>query len=143
MRSRRIQVASTLLLSAALVLAGCGDDGGETPGTTSTSSASVLTTTTVAAASTTTTVAGVVVEVSFRGGQVETATSQVEVDLGETVILRTTSDVADEVHVHTYDERLGLQAGVTGEITFVADIPGRHEVELETRGRRLLTIVVS
>ena len=53
-----------------------------------------------------------------------------------------TSDVADEVHVHGYDEKAAVPANGTVELSFTADIPGVFEVELEQRGRRLLTLEV-
>lgn len=145
MKSRRVRIVS-VLAAGGLLLVGCGDGDGDGAAPTTSSSLPTTTPTSATTAVTTptpTTVAGQVVEVSFLNGQVQAASQQVEVDLGETVVLRVTSDVVDEVHVHTYDEYLDLQAGIPGEIVFEADIPGRHEIELESRHRRLLTLVVS
>ena len=63
--------------------------------------------------------------------------------LGSEVTLRFTSDVVDEVHVHTYDRTLDLVPGRTVELTFVADIPGIHEVELHDRNRKVVDLEVS
>lgn len=116
-----------LLFVVVLGLAGCGDDGpAEVPGPST---------------STSTAVAGHVVEIDFRDGTVTGNTRQ-QVGRGEAVRLVVTSDVADEVHVHGYDEKAAVPANGTVELSFTADIPGVFEVELEQRGRRLLTLEV-
>jgi hypothetical protein len=56
------------------------------------------------------------------------------------VRLTVTADVADEVHVHTYDKKQDLQPGVASTIEFVANIPGQIEVELEKRSQTLVTL---
>lgn len=141
------QVRLLLLTVLAVLLAACG--GGAGPAVTTaapvlppetTSTAPVATTTTVAAdttstaaaitATTGTAPAGAVVEVVVADGEV-TGGGRVEVDLGEEVVLRVTSDVADEVHIHGYDLRAEVAAGGTIEIAFTAAVPGIFEVELE------------
>jgi len=77
----------------------------------------------------------------FRGGAV-TGNSREQVKRGETVRLVVASDVAEEVHVHGYDERVAVPAGGTAELTFAAAIPGVFEVELEKSHRRLFTLEV-
>ena len=52
------------------------------------------------------------------------------------------SDVVEELHVHTYEQRVALQPGQPGEVIFTATIPGRHEVEFEKSRRRALTLQV-
>ena len=66
----------------------------------------------------------------------------VEVPLGSDVVLRVTSDVADELHLHGYDQKADLQAGVPGELRFRADIPGIFELELEQVGKKLTRLQV-
>jgi hypothetical protein len=136
-----------LLVPLALLLAACG--GGAGPAVTTaapvlpaetTTTAPIESTTTVvaettstAAATTTTTStapAGTLVEMVVANGEV-TGGGRVEVDLGEQVVLRVTSDVADEVHIHGYDLRAEVAAGGTIEIAFAAEVPGVFEVELE------------
>jgi hypothetical protein len=56
--------------------------------------------------------------------------------------LRVTSDVADEVHVHGYDLKVDLEAGVPGELTFTPDAAGVFEVELEKKGLKLIELEV-
>ena len=75
------------------------------------------------------------IEVSYMGGSVEGG-GRIEVPLGEAVVIRIESDVADEGHLHGYDIFVDLEPGSTGVIEFVADIPGIFELELE--GARVL-----
>ncbi len=93
-------------------------------------STTVVTTTTAPPVTTTTMDPGALIEVEFSAGDI-IGSGRFEVPLGETVTIRVTSDVAEEIHVHGYDLTLELVAGTTGELTFVADIPGVFEVELE------------
>ena len=97
--------------------------------------ASAVTTTTTAAAVRT-------IEVVFAGGQVVGGPGRHTARLGERVRLRVTSDVSDEVHVHTYDQRADVGPGRVAELEVTASVPGRHEVELERMHKRLLTLEV-
>lgn len=84
-----------------------------------------------------------VVDVALAGGVVTGVEPRVEVDLGEQVLIRVTSDVAEEVHVHGYDVSVVLPAGGTAELPFTADIPGGFEVELEGSGKLLFQLRVA
>ncbi|MFQ5967426.1 MAG: hypothetical protein ACE5MI_07430 [Acidimicrobiia bacterium] len=75
------------------------------------------------------------------GGEVEDG-GRVDVPLGNTVILVVTSDVADKVHVHGYDLFFDIEAGAEATLSFVANIPGIFEVELEGSHLLLVEIVV-
>lgn len=83
------------------------------------------------------------IEASFEAGQVRTAESRVEVSRGDQVVLRITSDVAEEVHVHGYDLVFDVPAGGTVEKSFTADLPGQWEVELHDAGRPMLVLKVA
>jgi hypothetical protein len=83
------------------------------------------------------------IEVTYAGGQVTGVDSRVEVALGEQVLLRITSDVAEEIHIHGYDLYLDVPAGGTAEQTFTADLPGAYEVELHDAGRPLFQLRVA
>jgi hypothetical protein len=139
------------ILLATLVLAACGDDdSGDATATTETTDTTTVTSTSVADNSTTTTttpvtsttVASGVIEVRLSGGAVEGGPRLETVDVGSTVTIRATSDVAEELHVHTYDLSVDLEPGQPGEVTFEATIPGRHEVEFEGSGKLALTLEV-
>jgi len=86
---------------------------------------------------------GTVVEVTYAGGQVTGVGPRVPVKLGEQVVLRFTSDVVEEIHVHGYDLYADLTPGQTEEISFTADIPGSFEVELHEAGRPLFQLRVA
>jgi heme/copper-type cytochrome/quinol oxidase subunit 2 len=55
----------------------------------------------------------------------------VKVPVGNTVLLKVKSDVADEVHIHGYDLVSAVEAGGSTDFEFVADASGIFEVELE------------
>lgn len=122
-----------LALIAAATLAGCGGSGGSSDATGGT----VLATSpsTPSAPSVTR------LEVAFAGGTV-TGGGRQEVALGKEVALTVTADVADEVHLHGYDRRVDVAPGTSASLTFTADIPGIFEVELESRGVKLMELVV-
>ena len=134
-RAARPAVAGAL---AALVLAGCsaGTEPVSAPGSAPGTSAAPTT-----AASTT--AAGTVVEVRYAGGEVIGVDPRVPVRLGEQVVLRVTSDVVEQIHVHGYDVYVDLQPGVPAEATFAADKPGSWEVELHDAGRPLFSLRVA
>lgn len=138
------------LLALALTAGACGD-GGDDP-----DEGVAATTTTTAAPgagtteeSTTTTAApaadpdaGVIV-IDIAGGSVVGGVRREKVTQGDEVTLRITGDVADELHVHTYDVTADLEPGETAEVTFEAAIPGIHEVELEKRHQKVLELEVA
>jgi hypothetical protein len=90
----------------------------------------------------TTTVSSTTVDVEVVDGKVTGGMKRVEVPLGDTVRLSVRSDVADEVHVHGYDESAHIDAGGGIILTFVADVPGVFEVELEERKIALVELEV-
>lgn len=89
------------------------------------------------------TAAGRTIAVSYAGGRVTGVHQRVEVPLGEAVVVRVTSDVTEEVHVHGYDRKGDVPAGGTVDIAFTADIPGVFEVELEELGKTLFQLRVA
>lgn len=142
--------ASALALALLVAPSACGDSTGPASTTTTaaptitTASGNVgsLTTLTTAATSTPSTEAVKVIEVTYAGGQVAGGAQRTTVGLGETVRIRVTSDVADEIHVHTYDVRADVTPGQPAQLELVASIPGRHEVELEKKRKQLLVLEV-
>lgn len=139
------------LLLVAVLAAACG---GESADMTSTqvTTAVPATTTTVAdgttstseATTTTSTVAEdpYTFDIVIEGTEV-TGGGRLSVPLGETVTLRFTSDVADEVHIHGYDIFVELQPGETVEESFTADIPGVVEIETHHGGLILANLEAS
>lgn len=134
--------AALLALPLAFALSACGDDD-PTPQATQTPSATVTTTAPTATASATASLAPpcpsrtspapdtTLVTASVAGKNVTAPSREVTVKVGTRVRVEITSDVADEVHVHTYDLRENVVPGCPSAIEFVANIPGTVEVELE------------
>jgi hypothetical protein len=81
------------------------------------------------------------IQVSYAGGTI-TGGGRVPVELGTSVTLEVTSDVADEVHVHGYDLMQDVTPDAPATLTFDATVPGVFEVELEELGQQLLTLQV-
>lgn len=86
--------------------------------------------------------ADVVIRVSYQGGKTSGDTSLQHVKKGQRVAIVVTSDVGDEVHLHTYDRKVDVPAGGTVTLLFTATIQGRFEVELESRSKLLTRIEV-
>ena len=162
--------AVACLAAVATLLGACGDDDDDnddasssTTTTTARSSSSTTTTTAADGAATTTTAGsgsgssastttsappasgesgeGVIV-LTIVGGNPEGGVRRETIKQGSQVTLRTTSDVADELHVHGYDLKTDLVPGQSSDLTFLARIPGVFEVELEERGKKVLELEV-
>ena len=80
--------------------------------------------------------------VSYTGGEVTGTSGREEVPVGEQVVLRVSSDVAEEVHVHGYDLEVPLPPGTPTPIDLVGDLPGVWEVELHGSGDVLCELEV-
>jgi hypothetical protein len=76
------------------------------------------------------------------GGRPQGGIQRPEVDRGDRVTLLVTSDVSDHVHLHGYDIMADAGPGTTARIAFVADVPGRFEIELEDRGIQIAELTV-
>jgi hypothetical protein len=118
--------------------AGCGSEPEENqaaPATAASTATAAATTaaTATAAATTPGPAAGTsdakTIIVRVAGGKVTPRSGRVSVARGERVRLIVTSDVADEVHVHSYDAELRLTAGKPGRLEFIADKSGLFDVE--------------
>lgn len=96
----------------------------------------------VAAPATGSTPGTVAVPLKVRDGAVVGGVRRAQVPLGADVVLLVDSDVEDEVHLHGYDEKGEVAAGGTEELTFLADVPGVFEVELERSGVVLVRLQV-
>ena len=139
---KKLMLACACVL-AATALAGCGSN--DSSSASSTDSTTEETTTTTAETETTTTEAAkptvvsiVVVNAAPKGGIVRQTLSK-----GDRVVLVVKSDVADEIHLHGYDKSTDVTAGGTARLPFTATIPGRFEVELESRGVQIADLTVN
>ncbi len=131
-------------VSCALALNGCGqvEDTQVERSTTTQEGTAGPTDSATATSPTTAANAIIVVEVAYARGEVVGGVRTVAVRLGDTVRIRLTSDVAEELHVHTYDAVAAVVPGQPSDVEFAATIPGRHEVELEKKHRTLMVLEV-
>lgn len=84
-----------------------------------------------------------VLHITQHGGQISGDTGRVVVPQGAKVVIRVSSDTADELHVHGYDQEARIPPGGTAQVGFTADIPGVFEVELHESGKQLMSLQVS
>lgn len=129
------RAAAALTLACGLLLAGCGSTAGSTvaPASAAPSPASSAATATP-----------LTIDITMTGDSVTPNAEKIDAAVGQQVVLRVTSDTADEVHAHTggHGFELEVPAGkpVTG--TFTLDSPGSFEVESHHRAKVLLILNV-
>ena len=133
------------MLVGVLALAGCG--GGEDGGTTTTETSMQTSTQTTTETSAETTTQPEVeqpteVRIAVVDGQPQGGIVRESVDKDERVVILVKSDVADEIHLHGYDLSREVAVGGTARLPFVADLPGRFEVELEGSGVQIAELTV-
>ena len=124
----RFPVACATLLAIA-VLGGCGSSNGST-------------TSTAGATTTTTPAKPVTVSIVVQNGAPKGGIVRATVNKDDHVVLVVKSDVTDEIHLHGYDKKTDVTAGGTARLPFVANIPGRFEVELESRSVQIADLTV-
>ncbi len=84
------------------------------------------------------------IDLTVAGGKIDgDGPVRVTIDKGTKVTLKVDADVADEVHVHGYDLHGDVAPGKPATIRFTADVPGRFEAELESRGLQILQFTVN
>ena len=71
-----------------------------------------------------------VFELTVKRGKLASGPEVLAVREGDEVVLRVTSDRADEMHLHGYDLEMNLSANVPAELKFTASRSGRFEYEL-------------
>jgi glucose/arabinose dehydrogenase len=139
---RRALVAVTA--TAMLALSGCGDsdsDSSDTP-TPSTSSASTDGPKTSDETSTPPSVDEVEVDVTITGDDVTPIAQEVELGVGETLLLNINSDRAGEVHVHSSPEQeLEFEAG-SSQLDITLDKPGSVDIEEHESDSLLVRVLV-
>jgi hypothetical protein len=130
---KKLVLACACLLAAS-ALAGCGSDDN--------SSATSTTQTTTTEETTTEATKPTVVSIVVVNGQPQGGIVRQTVSKGDRVVIVVKSDVADEIHLHGYDKSTDVTAGGTARLPFTADLPGRFEVELESRGVQIADLTV-
>lgn len=109
--------------------------------TTATTLAEVIATT-IPPATTEVVISDPVIAVTVLDGEVTSVFSQ-SVTLGSHVVITINSDVADEVHLHTYDLKGDVVADGQLVFEFDADIAGIFEMELEGSHLQILELTVA
>jgi len=69
-------------------------------------------------------------ELVIAGGKLQSGPGLIQLQQGEVVTLKVTSDRNDELHLHGYDLHAHLQAHTPATLSFKADRSGRFDYEL-------------
>lgn len=86
--------------------------------------------------------ADTVITLAVEGGALSGDTGRIDVELGSTVGVVVDADITEQIHVHGYDVFADVTADQDAMFTFIADIPGLFEVELEGAGTLLVELAV-
>ncbi|SOJ54997.1 hypothetical protein MSIMFB_02488 [Mycobacterium simulans] len=87
---------------------------------------------------------GLVIDVTIAAGQVQPSNARIHAKVGEQITLRVTSDVTDELHVHSVpDHKFAVAAAPNQNFQFSVEVPGSVDVELHHLRRTIATIQVN
>ena len=85
----------------------------------------------------------VVIDVTIEDGQVTPTNQQVQAGVNQPIVIRVSSDVPDELHVHaTPEHTFAVKAEPLQSFQFQVAVPGRVDVELHESHRVVATIAV-
>ncbi|RZL73094.1 MAG: hypothetical protein EOP29_16600 [Rhodococcus sp. (in: high G+C Gram-positive bacteria)] len=120
------------------LVAGCGSSSG---GTSPTTTEPVPSTDSTAAVSAQHDILRM--NVSIVGDTVEPTNQRLDASVGQTISMSITSDVTDELHVHSVPEHtFEIEPGKDQLFTFTVDVPGQVDIELHHSDRTVATLVV-
>jgi heme/copper-type cytochrome/quinol oxidase subunit 2 len=139
-RARLGLLATTVL--AAVVLFLVLRPGDEQPTQSATNTSETATSTDTGATTPAETPSAVRIRIQARGDG-SGSIRRVTIERDQRVTLIVSSDVADEVHVHGYDLMADVAPGSPARISFEASVPGRFDVELESRAIQIAELRVS
>jgi hypothetical protein len=87
---------------------------------------------------------GLSVDVAIAHGQVTPVNATLQATVRQPITLHVTSDVADELHVHSVpDHKFEVAAAANQTFQFSVDVPGSVDVELHHLDRTVATIHVN
>jgi hypothetical protein len=131
------------LTAAALITAGCG---GSTSSDNASGSASGSQPSTVSPSDMPNEQAPptrLVIDVNIKGGKVTPTNEQLQAGLKEQIVVRVSSDAADELHVHSTPEHsFNVEAKPMQSFQFTVDVPGKVDIELHKLNKTIATIQV-
>lgn len=151
MRSTALIVAAVAVLALGFVLVqGADDEGSVTSADTSAQQTAEPAAAATAASQATTTEATAPAPepkpqtptVEFADGEAKGGVKKLAFDKGDRVRFRVRSDVADEIHVHGFDEYADVEAGKSVTIAFEAEFDGAYEVEMHGSGTPVASLVI-
>lgn len=145
MRGRRLLIglgAVVALVALFLVFRPGNDDEGAAGTTTAVTAPPTLESIPTETATTTAPPGGTQLVVTIRGGEPVDGIVRAEAHKGDPIVVVVRSDVADEVHVHGYDQTSEVAPGKPARIEFTANLTGRFEIELEGRGKQIAQLTV-
>jgi hypothetical protein len=120
------------------LMAGCGSSSGGTSPTTAEPVPSTDSTASVSAQPD-----ALRLDLSIDGGTVEPTNQRLDASVGQSISMSITSDVADELHVHSVPEHtFEIEPGEQQLFTFTVDVPGQVDIELHQSDRTVATLVV-
>lgn len=85
----------------------------------------------------------VIIDVTIKGGEVTPTNEPLQAKVGDPIIVRVTSDAADELHVHSNPEHTFKVEPKSGQsFQFTVAVPGKVDVELHQLNRTIASITV-
>ena len=86
---------------------------------------------------------GLTVDITISHGQVTPANATLQATVRQPITLRVTSDVTDELHVHSVpDHKFEVAAAPNQTFQFSVDVPGSVDIELHHLDRTVATVHV-
>ncbi len=86
---------------------------------------------------------GLTVDITIAHGQVTPANATLQATVRQPITLRVTSDVTDELHVHSVpDHKFEVAAAPNQTFQFSVDVPGSVDIELHHLDRTVATVHV-
>ncbi|WP_293240505.1 hypothetical protein [Mycolicibacterium sp.] len=84
-----------------------------------------------------------VVDVTIKGGEVTPTNEQLQVKVGDPIVVRVDSDAKDQLHVHSNPEHTFDVEPRSGQsFQFTVAVPGKVDVELHELNRTIASIAV-
>ncbi|OZD78673.1 hypothetical protein CH260_02350 [Rhodococcus sp. 05-2256-B2] len=130
--------AAIIGCAAVALVAGCGSSSGGTSPSTAEPVPSTDSAASVSAQPDT-----LQMNLSIDGGTVEPTNQRLDASVGQTISMLITSDITDELHVHSVPEHtFEIEPGKDQLFTFTVDVPGQVDIELHHSDRTVATLVV-